>query len=365
MKLKGFMVLDLFLKVEKNKKSDLEDLRTAARGDFGVSGATHTATAPLPVQTHTSDSRLMPAQTTPTSETVNDLSAPTYNYVAGSFGYSPFTYGDFSYKDQALLEAARDKATNFSYDPSQDNAYQTYAREYMRNGADAYRNSMARLASRTGGVGSSYAVQAAQGAYNDYMQQLADKVPELRELAYQKAKDAYDVYQNDYDRAYNMYNNERNFAYDQYQDARDIAYKNFQLQEAAREAAYKQNYNRQLDAYNSAVDAINSKNKAILDAENAKNKAISDAENAKSEKHKEDYNQVVKTAQSKKTPEEQLDYLTWQYDNKLINEDEFNYIYHTVLGLKTPEDDPMAVSNPGIWNHPFGYGVKGKGGGVR
>lgn len=50
-------------------------------------------------------------------------------------------------------------------------------------------DTLAKISARTGGLASSYAGQAAQGAYNSYMDQLNAAVPELRNLAYQMYRD--------------------------------------------------------------------------------------------------------------------------------------------------------------------------------
>lgn len=77
----------------------------------------------------------------------------------------------------------------FSYDPETDPAYQQYKEQYTREGKRAMDDTLAKVSARTGGLASSYAASAASQANNYYMQQLADKVPELRQLAYQMYMD--------------------------------------------------------------------------------------------------------------------------------------------------------------------------------
>jgi len=277
--------------------------------------------------------------------TEEDISAPAYDYTPGSFGYGPFSYADFAYKNQAMLDAARDRVTNFAYDPESDTSYQAYARQYTRNGQDAYRNQMARLASRTGGVASTYALQAAQGSYNDYLQQLADRIPELEKLAYSRAVDNRDYWQSDYDRDLSKYNVDRNFAYDQYEDARDIAFKNFQLQEAARQKAYDQRYNADRAAYESR---LTERQNAALAAEQERQARQAADDAAKSEedaRYKEVYNQVLKTAQGKKSDQEAWDYLMKQDG---ITDKDKAYIYDTVIGGTWSPDNEYPVGN--WWN---------------
>lgn len=74
----------------------------------------------------------------------------------------------------------------FQYDPATDPAYQAYARQYMKLGDEAGRDTLADVSANTGGLASSYAVTASQQARNAYNQALTDKIPTLMESAYQK-----------------------------------------------------------------------------------------------------------------------------------------------------------------------------------
>ena len=70
----------------------------------------------------------------------------------------------------------RDK---FSYNLNSDALYQQYKDQYVRLGQMASADVMGQAAGLTGGYGNSYAVTAGQQAYQDYLGQLNDKVPEL------------------------------------------------------------------------------------------------------------------------------------------------------------------------------------------
>lgn len=72
----------------------------------------------------------------------------------------------------------------FSYDAATDPLYQQYEKQYTRSGQRAMQDTLAQLSARTGGLASSYAGQASQQTYDGYMQQLADKIPELQQAAY-------------------------------------------------------------------------------------------------------------------------------------------------------------------------------------
>lgn len=137
---------------------------------------------------------------------------------------------------QQLIDAAQKKFLNreaFSYDAEKDPSYQQYRDSYTRQGNKAMQDTLAEISARTGGLASSYAGQAAQQTYDGYMSALADKIPELREIAYQKYMDEYNMDRDALnvltglsDREYGRYRDSRsdydtdkNFAYKVWNDA--------------------------------------------------------------------------------------------------------------------------------------------------
>ncbi|MBO5918370.1 MAG: hypothetical protein J6Q14_06350, partial [Oscillospiraceae bacterium] len=159
--------------------------------------------------------------------------------------------GSYSYKTSApsyanRYQTAMDQAANallnrkaFTYDHNTDPMYQQYKDSYTRQGQQAMEDTLAQVSARTGGLASSYAGTAAQQTYNGYMSALADKVPELWQLAYQMYMDEGDTMrqnlsmlqgleQTDYNRyldALGQWNDNRQFDYDAGQDAKNWAYK--------------------------------------------------------------------------------------------------------------------------------------------
>lgn len=71
----------------------------------------------------------------------------------------------------------------FSYDLNGYMLYQQYKDQYTTQGKLASMDVMGQAAAMTGGYGNSYAQTAGQQAYQGYLQQLNDKVPELYQLA--------------------------------------------------------------------------------------------------------------------------------------------------------------------------------------
>lgn len=137
--------------------------------------------------------------------------APTFDGYA-NYGEAP-TFND-SYKqqyDQQLNNLSNYK--DFSYDYKNDPLYAQYKQAYNREGQRATANALAESAAATGGIPSSYANTAAAQAGNYYAAQLADKIPDLYQIAYQQYADQYNRDQN----ALNNLMNARNFDFGTYQ----------------------------------------------------------------------------------------------------------------------------------------------------
>ena len=77
----------------------------------------------------------------------------------------------------------------FSYDLGTDPLYQQYREQYQRQGRLAMQDTMGQAAALTGGYGSTYGEQVGQQAYNAYLQNLNDIVPQLQQQAYQRYQD--------------------------------------------------------------------------------------------------------------------------------------------------------------------------------
>lgn len=166
-------------------------------------------------------------------------------YVKLSGTGEKFTYADApqyvrTYGDQInRLTGALLNRGAFSYDAEKDPAYQQYKDSYTRQGRQAMEDTLGKVSARTGGLASSYAGTAAQQTYDQYMEGLADKIPELRQLAYQMYRDEGDrQMQNisllrnldederqDYLTKLGQYNADRTLAYNQWNDDRNFRYK--------------------------------------------------------------------------------------------------------------------------------------------
>lgn len=171
--------------------------------------------------------------------------------------------GDYSGKYTRQAEELLGQIINrkpFSYDANSDPLYQIYRDRYIMGGQRAMENAMGQAAQLTGGYGNTYAQTVGQQQYQQYMEGLNDKVPELAQQAHaryqgegdrlrqsyqllQSADDAaygrwadgynrwsnetqqaQSAYESAYDRDYSRYNDQRNYDQQQSHSARQYAY---------------------------------------------------------------------------------------------------------------------------------------------
>lgn len=107
-----------------------------------------------------------------------------WNKVKDLEGSKPADYVS-KYGDQ--IQALLDKILNrdpFKYDFNADPMYQMYKDRYLQQGRMAMQDTMGDAAALTGGYGNSYAATAGQQAYQSYLQGLNDRIPGLRDFAY-------------------------------------------------------------------------------------------------------------------------------------------------------------------------------------
>lgn len=166
-----------------------------------------------------------PATVTPAAQAKEKLDAHTAS--------AP---GDFVFSEQALLDMAQkayQERGAFSYDPNTDALYRQYRDSYTAQGKQAMEDAMGVAQAMTGGYGNSYAQIAGQQAYQEYLQELGDVLPQLYALAYEKYTDETDRLKTNYDEmakkredAYDeylaqqkTYQTEQEDLYDKYQDA--------------------------------------------------------------------------------------------------------------------------------------------------
>lgn len=103
----------------------------------------------------------------------------------------------------------------FSYDLNADELYNQYKDQYMRNGKLAMEDTIGQAAGLTGGYGSTYGQMAGQQAYNSYLQDLNNIVPQLEQRAYDRWRDE----GNDLLTQWGLVDQRFNEEYGKYQDA--------------------------------------------------------------------------------------------------------------------------------------------------
>lgn len=280
---------------------------------------------------------------------------------SGSFSYAQAPTYVSKYQDQInALTARLMGAAPFSYDPDSDPTYQQYKESYTRSGERAMQDTLGQIAARTGGLASSYAASASQQAYDNYMAALADKVPELKQLAYSMYLDEQSALrsnlntllsleQSEYAKyldALSQYNADRNFAYGQFTDERNFDY------QTDRDALADERYDQQWD-YQLSRDAISdsrydqewdyqlSRDK-LEDQRYAQQWAAAQAQQAQQSDQSDQqqrsaaYDTVSKRASQYQDAEEAMAYLERAVEGGYITEEEAAFIYLMELGAQLP-----------------------------
>lgn len=202
---------------------------------------------------------------------VGDARDRYYNHMSNRIGdWTGGQWGD-------ALKGAIDKITNrpkFSYDLNGDALYQQYKNQYIHNGRLAMMDTLGQAATLTGGYGNSYANTAGNQAYQGYLQQLNDKVPELYQLAldqynregddlyrqygmygdmygleYGEYRDRVGDWNNDADRLYRSYTDERDYDYRRFADDRDYYYGAYRDERDYDYGRYSDDYDRAMAEY--------------------------------------------------------------------------------------------------------------------
>lgn len=169
----------------------------------------------------------------------DDVYDEAVRYIMGgnSFSYqekAPVYQGKYDSDIDKLLKELS-KIKKFSYNPIEDELYEYYKKEYLREGDRAMEDVLGELSANTGGVASSYAANVASQSRNYYGEKLTDKIPELYMSAYERYLDEIgikeknlrtllDIRDEDYgiykDKV-EQYNKDREFEYEKFMDETD------------------------------------------------------------------------------------------------------------------------------------------------
>lgn len=189
-----------------------------------------------------------PAMPTPTNEAPY---SPAYQAALDALQNAQNSAPTYAatYDDQ--LKSLYDQIVNrdkFSYDINSDALYQQYKDQYIAQGQMAMMDTIGQATALTGGYGNSYAQNAGQQAYQGYLQQLNDVVPEL----YGAALDRYTAEGDQLMNQYAMLGDLANDEYGRYQDALKQHWQNVSYLQGVAD----DEYGRQNDRYNRLVDLI-------------------------------------------------------------------------------------------------------------
>ena len=203
------------------------------------------------------------------SATPEAPTAPDYS----QYSYDASTNTDYQQAMAALQQATATKPTynatydqqmqdlydrivnreQFSYDLNSDALYQQYADQYQLMGQQAMMDTMGQAATMTGGYGNSYASTAGNQAYQAYLQQLNDVVPEL----YGMAQDQYNAEGDKMLTQYAMLGDMADDEYGKYMDSYNQWWQDVTYQQQLADTAYNRGYEDWLNSYQMGVNAEN------------------------------------------------------------------------------------------------------------
>ena len=257
--------------------------------------------------------------------------------VGDGFSYDKFSYADYAESEtvqqanaalQAILAAQPgayqskwqsqiDDIINrilnreeFSYDVNEDALYQQYKDQYIQGGKLAMQDTMGQAAAMTGGYGNSYAASVGNQAYQNYLSQLNEVVPELYGMAldrynmegeemynqygllssqeqqdYARYQDSYNQWLAERDYATGRYDSEREYDYSKYVDDRNYEYGVYSDDRAQKYSEYLNAIDlakwQETDAYNKYLNDKNFAYGAYADSKQyAYNDYLTDIEKA-------------------------------------------------------------------------------------
>ena len=180
----------------------------------------------------------------------NDVYQQALAALQQAQGQTPSYKGTYDQQLKDIYDqiANREK---FSYDLNADALYQQYKGQYTQGGKMAMMDTMGQAAALTGGYGNSYAQGVGQQAYQGYLQQLNDVVPELYGMAL-------DQYNQEGDRLVQQYSMTGDLAdteYGRYQDELNQYWQNLTFQKQQADDAYAQGFDNWYNAYKNAYAA--------------------------------------------------------------------------------------------------------------
>ena len=175
-----------------------------------------------------------------TDYTEGEKVADTYQRLQDTIDGKPTFQSQYEDRLDQLYYSIMNRE-KFSYDFNADQMYQLYKDQYTQSGKRAMQDAMGQAAALTGGYGSSYGQSVGQQTYQNYLQDLNNIIPELRNQAYQEYQqegqdllNKYSITNDAYNREYGQYRDnvadwqsDRGFNYGMYSDERNFDYNQF------------------------------------------------------------------------------------------------------------------------------------------
>ena len=243
--------------------------------------------------------------------------------------------GKTSYTDQiSNLMSQITNTEKFSYDVDNDTLFQQALASAMNSGRTAMQDTIGQASALTGGYGSTYATSAANQAYNAYIEDAYNNLPQY----YQMALEAYNAEGDEMYRQLDMYNTADATEYGRMLNAYDAtsSYRNQAYNEA-----YQQYRDSKSDAYASANLQLSEHSQLTSDAYNLYNAYANEADKMYEKEYtkwSDEVSQAMQYAQALNTEywkdksftEEQRQYnesleeQQRQFDKKLENSDYWN-----------------------------------------
>lgn len=229
----------------KANQQNLDGVIVEDASPYDVAKTPYTLTQSQP-QTQTAAGQLQYYQQNPYgSYTPSDSVNQAYQYLISMNQNAPGAYvSPYAGQIQSLLGQIQNRDP-FEYDFNADPLYQQYKDQYMQGGKLAMMDTMAEAAGLTGGYASSYANTAGNQAYQMYLGQLNNVIPQLYDAAYGRYVDEGNAL---YDQM-NLLQGLDSTEYSRYADSVSQYYNDISNAMSAYDMLYNQDYNNWLAGY--------------------------------------------------------------------------------------------------------------------
>lgn len=171
---------------------------------------------------------------------------------------SPYT----EKKNKAMTDI--ENIGDFKYDFADDPMYAAIRDNYARQGKLAMQDTVGKASAATGGYGNSYAASAGAQAYNQYMAQTSEMIPELYQMAYTLHADK----KNDAYKKASLYDSLEATDYSRRLDDISRAYNDYGAAASRADTAYNRDFNEKSTEYQTGYQEVADERNYRLSASN-------------------------------------------------------------------------------------------------